>query len=192
MPLEFPARLIRFNQRHILTYGPPAPALGETLIGPPLVLRPGYRFHFRDDYLLPTEIIDDLGQHLPAPACYDWLEQRGDAYPRADVLGQLASTGQNHSAFVKELDLIEQQIYVMGNPPAFPPARADLAVELLPPPDGLALVPQALPIPAFARALTCYRLHPNVPAALRDLILTRLLTTRRDDWQLTFDELHSL
>jgi hypothetical protein len=183
MPVQLNARLIAITQHHVLLLDPTAH---------PLYLRPGYHFHLRNDYLLPTEIIDDLGQRLPAPECYEWLERHGDAFPRADLVGQLASTGAKYSAFIKEVDLIELQIFAMETSPAFPPPRVNLAVELLTPPEGLALAPADSPVPAFARALTCYRLHPRVTRETRDIILTRLVTTHRDDWQLTFADLATL
>lgn len=192
--LDFPGFILFFAQQHLLIYGPDAEALGEPLFGPPVHLRPGYRFRHRADYLLPTEVIDDVGQHLLAPDCYDWLEQRGDAYPRADMIGLLAASGEKHTAFIKELDLVE--LTVFAEPAArldnSRPVRVDLAIEALAVPDGYALTPTDFPLPLFARALPCYRLAPGVFGATGAAILAQLLASGRRDWRLTFDQLDDL
>ena len=87
MSLPFPGLVLPFSRYHLLVHGPDAEALGEPLFGPPVHLRPGYHLVTEPDYLLPTEVIDDIGQHFFAPECYEWIEQRGDQFPRADAIG---------------------------------------------------------------------------------------------------------
>jgi hypothetical protein len=201
MPLEFPGLIIPFNQHHLLVYGPDADALGAPLFGPPVFLRPGYWLLTRQEYLLPTAVIDDYGQRFDAPECYEWIEARGDAFPRADVIGVLTS-GEKHSVFMKELDLavmaafaapVGQSSRLAGQVGNLPYVRIDLAIEALVVPDGFALTPIPLPSPFqwLSRALPSYRLAPGVFGAVGAAILNQLLATHptRADWRLTFDEL---
>ena len=196
MPFEFTGRVIPFHQNHLLVYGPDAAALGlgEPLFGPPVSLRPGYRFYTREEYLLPSEVIDDLGQRFAAPECYEWIERRGDAFPRSDMVGRLASTGEKYSAFMRELDLVEMAVFGAPTAEAIFPLRVDLAIEALASPDGFALTPTRLSVPLtlLSRALPCYRLAPGVFGALGAAIITQLLASRRWDWKLTFDEIDDL
>jgi hypothetical protein len=193
MPLEFPGLLIPFNRHHLLVHGPDADALGAPLFGPPVYVRPGYRFVTRNQYLLPAEIIDDVGQRFLAPDCYAWIEARGDAFPRADVIGVLP-TGEKESVIMKELDLAEIAAFAAPRPDAPAPIRLDLVVEASAVPDGYALLPVPLPAHAqvLARALPSYRLAPGVFGALGAALLNQLLVARRRDWALTFDDLDDL
>lgn len=185
---SIPALLLPFNRHHLLVYGPEAEALGEPLFGPPLNLRPGYRLFAEPDYLLPTEVIDDIGQHFFAPECYEWIEQRGDLFPRADAIGILPS-GEKRGLFMKEVDLAEMAAFAGPVGEARPIVRVDLAIEARAEPDGLALAPIEFPINLLARALPCYRLAPGAFGAVGAAILSQLLTGKRTDWQLTFDDL---
>lgn len=190
MPLEFPALVLPFNQHHLLVYGPDAEALGAPLFGPPVHLRPGYWLLARQDYLLPTAIIDDYGQRFDAPECYEWIEARGDAFPRADAIGILPS-GEKCSVFMKEVDLAEMAVFASPANAAHPIVRVDLAIEARAVPDGFALTPVEFPIPLLARAVLCYRLAPGAFGAVGAAILAQLLAARppRTDWRLTFDEM---
>ncbi len=191
MPLDFPGRLLPFAHHYLLVYGPDAEALGAPLFGPPVDLRPGYRCLTRDEYLLPVEVVDDIGQRFPAPDCYAWIEQRGDAFPRADMIGVLASSGEKHSAFMKEMDLVEMAVFAgpVGQIGSLPCVRVGLAIEASAVPDGFALVPIDFPLGLFARALPCYRLAPGVFGAVGAAIITQLLASSRRDWKLTFDDI---
>jgi hypothetical protein len=191
MPIEFSGIIIPFNQHRLLVYGPDAEALGAPLFGPPVYLRPGYWSLRHNDYLLPTEVIDDIGQRFDAPECYEWIEARGDAFPRADAIGVLAS-GEKQSVFMKELDLAVMAAFAVA---AFAvadprseaegtsslegssPVRLDLAIEALAIPDSYALTPTPLPAPIawLDRALPCYRLAPGVFGAVGAAILNQIL-----------------
>ena len=196
MPLEFPGVIIPFSRHHLLVYGPDADALGlaEPLFGLPVYLRPGYRFFTRDEHLLPAEVVDDIGQRFAAPDCYEWIERRGDAFPRADIVGVLAPSGEKYAAVVKELDLVEMAVFATpaakGGSLIYTPV--DLALEARAHPDEYALTPAEFPIPLFSRALPCYRLAPGVFGALGAAILAQLLASRRWDWKLTFDEIDDM
>jgi hypothetical protein len=195
MPFEFSGLLVPFNLHHLLVYGPDAQALGEPRLGPPVYVRPGYRFVTHNAYLLPTETIDDIGQHLLAPECYTWIENQGDAFPRADVIGVLP-TGEKESVFMKELDLAEMAAFASAGPASGPAIRVDLAIEALASPDtpDSALTPVSLPahLQVLSRALPCYRLAPGVFGAVGAALLNQLLATRRRDWRLTFDDLDDI
>jgi hypothetical protein len=186
--ISFRGLLLPFQSHHLLVYGPEAEALGEPLFGPPVHLRPGYRLFTENNYLLPTEVIDDIGQHFVAPECYEWIEQRGDQFPRADAIGALPS-GERRSVFMKELDLVDLAVFASPLNEAQPIVRVDLAIEARAVADGCALTPVPFPIEWLARAAPCYRLAPGVFGAMGAAILNHLLATRRWDWRLTFDDL---
>jgi len=186
--ISFPGLLLPFQGYHLLVYGPEAEALGETLFGPPAYLRPGYRLFTENSYLVLTEVIDDIGQHFFAPECYEWIEQRGDQFPRADAIGVLPS-GERRSVFMKELDLVDMAVFASPMNEARPIVRVDLAIEARAMADGYALIPAPFPVELLARALPCYRLAPGVFGAVGAAILNHLLATRRWDWRLTFDQL---
>jgi hypothetical protein len=192
-PLVFPGLVMPFQHHHVLVYGPEAGALGEPLFGPPVHLRPGYRLVLRPEYLLPTAAIDDVGQRFEGTDAYAWIEQRGDAYPRADALGTLAS-GQPENVFIKELDLADLAVFATPFGEAGQAGRLSLAVEALAVPDGDALTPIPSPpaLQLFERALHCYRLAPGAFGAAGAALLSQLLTTGRRDWRVTFDELDDL
>ena len=203
MPIEFSGLIIPFNQHHLLVYGPDADALGASLFGPPVYLRPGYWSLRHNDYLLPTAVIDDIGQRFDAPDCYEWIEARGDAFPRADAIGVLPS-GEKRSVFMKELDLAMMAAFAVADPrseaegtsspEASSSVHVDLAIEALAVPDGYALTTTPLPSPLqfLSRALPCYRLAPGVFGAVGAAILNQLLAAGRRDWRLTFDDLDDL
>ena len=189
MPIKFSGIVIPLRNHHLLVYGPEAEALGAPLFGPPVYLRPGYRFVTRNEYLLPTEVIDDIGQHFLAPDCYAWIEMRGDAFPRADAIGMLPS-GEKMGVFMKELDLAVMAVFVVARPGGGSPIRVDLAIEALATPDGYAVtpIPCAAPLELFARALPCYRLAPGVFGAVGAAIINQLLANPHRNLRLTFDD----
>ncbi len=197
MSLPFLGRLLPFHHSHLLVYGPEAEALGAPLYGPPVYLSPGYRFFEQNDYVLPLEVIDDLGQRFTAPECYEWIEKRGDAFPRADLIG-FTPAGEKKTVFMKEMDLAEMRVFASAVsletdwPVGGSVVRLDLAIEALAQPDGYALTPTNLPVGLLSRALPCYRLAPGVFGALGAAIIGQLLATGRRDWKLTFDELDEM
>ncbi len=186
--ISFPGLLLPFQRHHLLVYGPEAEALGEPLFGPPVYLRPGYRLFTENGYLVLTEVIDDIGQHFFAPGCYEWIEQRGDQFPRADAIGVMPS-GERRNVFMKELDLVDMAGFASPADEPRPIVRVDLAIEARAVADGYALTPAPFPIELLARAVPCFRLAPGVFGAVGAAILHQLLITRRTDWRLTFDDL---
>jgi hypothetical protein len=192
MPIPFDGLVVPFLAWHVLVYGPEAAAFGEPLFGPPIFVRPAYRLWSGGDYLLPSETIDDIGQRFRDRAAYEWIEARGDAYPRADAIGMRPS-GQPESVFMKELDLAVMAAFATGEPGG-PVVRLDLALEALAVPDGQALRPVPPPpeLELFERALPWYRLAPGAFGALGAGLVHKILASGRRDIALSFDDLDDL
>jgi hypothetical protein len=192
MPIQIAGAVVPFAGRHVLVFGPEAEAFGEPAFGPPAHVRPGYKLWGANDYLLPAEAIDDIGQRFKGPAAYEWIETRGDSFPRADVIGQRLS-GRPESVFMKELDLAVLALFASGQPEA-PVSMLDLALEARAVPDGLALSPTPLPpeLKLFERALPCNRLAPGAFGALGAALVHRVLASGRRDLTITFDHLDDL
>jgi hypothetical protein len=208
MPIETVGAVVPFLDWRVLVFGPDAGAFGEPAFGPPAYVRPGYKLWGANDYLLPAEAIDDIGQRFQGPAAYEWIETRGDAFPRADVIGVRLS-GRSESVFMKELDLAVLALFA-GSGPEAPVVKLDLALEALAAPDpspraglgagggalgsGLALSPTSLPpeLELYERALPCYRLAPGVFGALGAALVHKVLASGRRDLTITFDDLDDI
>jgi hypothetical protein len=191
MPFEIPGLVIPFQEFHLLVYGPDAAALGAPVLGPLVHLWPAYHLWDQPDYVLPTTVVDDIGQEFGAPDCYEWLETQGDLFPRSDVMGWLAS-GPKASVFTKQLDLTYLFAFASSTLNGGPFTKLDLVVEARAVADDLALTPIPCPWPLFERALPSYRLAPGVFGAVGASILSQLLTSGRRDWRLTFDQVDDL
>lgn len=199
MALEFPGWIVTVQPpasgaepAHVLVYGPEATtymalSVNGTHFGAPIFIRPGYRFFTRPHYLLPTEVVDDIGQRFLAPECYDWLENRGDLFPRSDVIG-LISAGGTDSVFVKELDLTELSLFASPSPSSPVMTKLDLALEIIPSPDDYVLFPATFPLTLFARAIPCYRLSPTLLGPISTTLIGKILHYRLRDWRVTLAE----
>jgi hypothetical protein len=192
LPIELDALVTPFAAAHVLVYGPEADAFGLPILGPPVFIRPGYRLWEGQDYLLPAEAIDDIGQRFKDRAAYQWIEERGDAFPRADAIGTLSS-GEPKSVFIKELDLATLALFASGSAEG-PAVRLDLLLEARAVPDGNALSPVAPPdeLALFARATPAYRLAPGAFGALGASLVHKVLFSGRRDLTVTFDDLDDL
>jgi hypothetical protein len=192
MTIELTGLVIPFAAARVLVVGPDAEAFGVPLFGPPVFVRPGYLLWNGRGYLLPDEAIDDVGHRYRGRDAFQWIEQRGDAYPRADAIGVLTS-GAPESVFMKELDLANVALFASGQPSGTP-VRLDLLLEALAVPDGLALSPVPPPddLAPFARALPSYRLAPGVFGALGAALVHKILGSGRRDLEVTFDDLDDL
>lgn len=194
MPLEFSGQLLTYQNTHIVVYGPHTDALmalGESTWPAPVFLHPGYRFYTRPVYIIPTEVIDDIGQRFTPPDCYQWLEEQGDLYPRSDVIGFL-DNGSAESVFVKELDLIEIALFAAPTRTAQTVKRITLAIDTTPPTDEYALRPVPFPTLLLDRAISCYRLDTRLEPDMCRAVLSRLLTHHFRDWRLTHADLQTL
>ncbi len=70
-----------------------------------LVVSYGLAFLYEPDFLLPQWAYDDFRRAYHADAALDFMMRKGDAFPRADVIGQRVSTGARTALFLKQLDL---------------------------------------------------------------------------------------
>jgi hypothetical protein len=157
----------------------------------PVFVRPGYRQWEAPDYLLPYAVIDDIGQEFEPPAVYEWLETRGDLYPRSDVIGYLPLGGER-SIVVKGLDLTDLAVFASDRDRQSPFVRISLAIRTDPISDSFVVAPEPAPIPLVGRGLPTYRLSPGVFGAVGAAILNQLLASRRRDFRLTYDELDDM
>ncbi|HRE28199.1 MAG TPA: hypothetical protein PK954_16280 [Anaerolineales bacterium] len=183
--------VIAHNGHFILVYGSELQALGAPVIGAPVELRPGYRLWEAPTYLLPQTVIDDIGQEFVAPDVYDWIEERGDLYPRSEAYGCLPD-GKPAGYVIKALDLTQLRAFAGAPGGQGPYLSLSLAIEAEAVPDDFAVTPVACPVPLLARALPTYRLAPGTFGAIGAAILNQLLNSRRRDFQLTFDELDDM
>lgn len=189
--MRFDALVVPFNQNYLLVHGPEAAALGVPLFESPVCVRPGYRLWEAPIYLLPHTVVDDYGQEFGEPGCFDWLETQGDLFPRSDVIGYLPLGGEK-SVVCKALDLTDMAAFAAPHQSAGPFVRVSLAIEARAVPDQYAVAPAEPPFPLLARALPSYRLAPGVFGAVGAAILNQLLTSKRRDWKLTYDELDDM
>jgi hypothetical protein len=192
MPIAFPGLILTYNHQQVLVYGPEAEALGVPQFGPPAYVRPAYWLWEDQTYLLADAAIDDIGQRFDDAAAYAWIEARGDAFPRADLLGRLPS-GERRQVFIKEVDLAAVAAYAASAPDG-PSVPLALLLEARAVPDGYALHPADLPaeLAPLARALPAYRLSPGAFGALGAALINRLIDNHRRDWAVTFDDIDNL
>lgn len=61
--------------------------------------------HQPDNTLIPQWAYDDFQREYHGDEALRFILQRGDAFPRADVLGWQASTGKQDRRFFKEMDI---------------------------------------------------------------------------------------
>jgi hypothetical protein len=179
------------NGHYLLVYGQEAQALGVPLFEQPVFVRPGYRLWERPEYLLPHTVIDDIGQEFGPPDVYEWLETRGDLYPRSDVVGYLPLGGEQ-SVVAKGLDLIDLGAFASDRDAQSPFVRLSLAIRADPAADTWVVAPEPSPLPMLGRGLPTYRLSPGVYGAVGAAILNQLLASRRRDFRLTYDELDDM
>lgn len=190
MSIDVAGVVIAHNGHHVLVYGAEAQALGVPVLETPVHLRPGYRLWEEPAYFLPQTVIDDIGQEYEAPGAYQWIEERGDLFPRSEAYGQMAD-GTEKGFVIKAMDLTDLRVF------AGPAANGaflhvSLAIEAQAVPDNLAVAPVSGPAPLLARALPAYRLAPGTFGAVSAAILNQLLRNRRRDFRLTFDELDDM
>ena len=181
MSIEIPGLVFAVDQRYVLVHGREAARLAAPVFGPPVFVRPGYRFFSEATYLLPTEAIDDFGQVYEPPDCYEWIETRGDLFPRSDVVGTTPA-GASRTAFMKELDLTELALFASPKAGGLSAVRLALVVEACNLPGGLALAPAPCPAPLqlLARAVPCYGLAPAAFSHAAGLMRRVFGSGRRD------------
>jgi hypothetical protein len=78
---------------------------GKVLISGELSIFYALPYLYEQDYLLPQWCYDDFRCEYHGEAAIDFMLRRGDAFPRADVVGRRLSTGERDDRYVKEIDL---------------------------------------------------------------------------------------
>lgn len=78
---------------------------GTKLYRGPMILMYGFPLAYEQDFLLPQMVIDDFKRVFEADAALEFLLNKGNSYPRADVVGTSLSTMTRCDLFVKEVDL---------------------------------------------------------------------------------------
>jgi hypothetical protein len=78
-----------------------------------LVIRYATAFLYEPDTFYIQRIVDDFGRDFRGQDAIDFAYQKGDAYPRATVLGVRASSGADEQIFLKQLDLARPMLPVI-------------------------------------------------------------------------------
>mgnify|MGYP005852662211 CR=1 FL=1 len=90
----------------VLVIGAPGTGMpGQRLYIGRMVVLYGLAFLYEPDFLLPQWAYDDFRREYHADAALDFMMRKGEAFPRADVVGQRVSTGTRTDLFLKQLDL---------------------------------------------------------------------------------------
>lgn len=99
---------VRLDERTILLTGARWQAAlsagADVLLSGALVLRYGLPYLYEADALIPQLVYDDHRQQHTGRELFAFVEARGRAYPRADVIGVRLSGGDDH-VFLRDLDL---------------------------------------------------------------------------------------
>lgn len=187
-PKEYPAVCLRSGDRFLLAFGDDGAFVGQPVFGSPVFVRWGFRYLMADEYLLPHTVVDDRGNAITGHDTVSWINRRGYAYPRADVLG-VTVEGAARACFMKELELEIQQVYAARSAEEFPGVRVDLAISVIDCGDGWAIAPDDRYLPELARAIPTYRLHPSTLGALSAMLINNVLSTGHRDLRITLDDL---
>lgn len=100
---EFSGALLQWNERHFLTVEA-CPGI-ETVATGNLVIRYGVRYQGKPHLsIVPGLVALDYGDILTGEAAFEFLLNRSNRYPRADVIGY-RNDGQDEMIVVKLLDL---------------------------------------------------------------------------------------
>lgn len=166
---RFLGTLLLLNDRHILLTGAETrPLPGKTIFYGDALLRYGIPILTKpNDAIMPSMLLDDFREEHHGVDAIDFAIKRGDAFPRADVIGRRVSDGTYREMFLKELDLARPvRVYLFPGPHAITPlAQLDVLVYLDPTvtqiiqgvDGGLVQLPEYLPTltinPARVRAL---------------------------------------
>lgn len=169
--------LLRFAEERVVLVmgGQLIDPLGEVLHCGDVTIYYALALLYERDYLLLQWAYDDFRREYHAAEAVDFVLRRGDAFPRADVVGRRVSTGQRADLFLKQLDLGRGLLafaYADADAP-HPLARLDAALWIDDSVQGWAPLATDDPrTPALLRrAVPCYALPaaslPNLPDLLR-------------------------
>jgi len=103
----FHGRLLCLHGKSILLGGSSLDSLpGEVLAQGEIQVFYGFAFLYEPgDSLLVQFALDDFRREYHGVAALEFALKKGDAFPRADMIGRRASNGKYHEAFMKELDI---------------------------------------------------------------------------------------
>ena len=68
------------------------------------------------NHLLPEVLLDDWGSEIRGPAIYEWIEENGLYFPRAEVFG-FDLNGREKQFFIREIDLMVRYPCYAYSPP---------------------------------------------------------------------------
>lgn len=112
---EVDGALVEIGERPrkvLLTGALPEKIPGRNLHTGSITVRYGLAFLYERDGFFVERIIDDFGRAFEGQQALDFAARRGDAFPRATVVGVRASTGEPTEVFLKQLDLARDAIPV--------------------------------------------------------------------------------
>jgi hypothetical protein len=142
--------------------GWPSHLPGEVLHTGQMVVCYALPFLYERDSLLPQLVVDDFRRMHHGRVALEFMIRRGDAFPRADVVGRRVSTGQRADLFLKQLDLAAPlEAYVYSHLDALLPlARLDMVVQVDDAiPDWSALTDDEAVPSLLRQAVPCYRIN---------------------------------
>lgn len=91
----------------VVLYGDniPVPLPGREIFRGRILLRQAIPFVYEPDAFFIQRIVDDFGRDFRGADALEFAQHKGDAYPRAAVIGVRTSTGEEEQIFLKQLDL---------------------------------------------------------------------------------------
>jgi hypothetical protein len=107
--------VVELGTRHKIVYlggALPEKLPGKLLHRGEIVVRYATAFFFEQDSFYIQRIVDDFGRDFLDQAAIDFAYKKGDAFPRAAVMGIRALTGAYEQIFLKQLDLARAMIPV--------------------------------------------------------------------------------
>jgi hypothetical protein len=104
-----------------------------------------------EEHILPAFLLDDWGNEIKGLGLYDWVEENGLYFPRAEIFGFRAS-GQQTQIFLRELDLV-LKYRVYAYPSAETPIGSGRLIETVSLPDDTITEPAAAKRPSDAPTL---------------------------------------
>lgn len=105
----------------------------------PIYLRYAFVTLGPEEHILPAFLLDDWGKEVKGLTLYDWIEENGLYFPRAEIFGFKAS-GQKTQIFLRELDLV-LKLRCYAYPTAETPLKDGILVETVFLPDGSVMEP---------------------------------------------------
>lgn len=148
---------------------------GKLLYQGEMVIRYALPFLYEPEHFIPERVVDDFRRSTEGRDAISFLFERGDSFPRADVIGRRVSSGTHDEIFVKQLDLAADLVAFAFRAPDAELAlgRIDVVVWL----DDFE--PDWSPLPhgderasdLLRSAAVCYRVTAQDASRLRNLLI---------------------